>query len=130
MIVVDASAVLELLLRTGKAAAIEARLFGTDTPIHAPHLIDLEVAQVLRRYVRGGEITDAAGRLALEDWLTLPVARHRHDLFLPQVWGLATSVAVYDAAYIALAETLAAPLVTTDARLAKAHGHNAEIEVI
>jgi predicted nucleic acid-binding protein len=129
LIVIDASAVLEVVLRTRLASAIEGRLFSTDEPLHAPHVIDLEVAQVLRRYVRSGAISSAEGQLALDDWLALPVARHRHDLLLPRIWDLTTSIGAYDAAYVVLAETLGAPLVTTDARLARAHGHDAKVEV-
>lgn len=129
MIVVDASAALEVLLRTALAAPIEARLLASGEALHAPHMIDLEICHVLRRYVRSGAITAQEGELALDDWLGLPVARHAHDLLLPQIWDLTASVGAYDAAYVALAETLGAPIVTSDARLARAHGHSAQVEV-
>jgi predicted nucleic acid-binding protein len=130
MIVVDASALLEVLLRTPAAMAVEARLFGSDVTLHAPHLLDVEVAQVVRRYAARGEIDDARGRAALDDLADLPLHRYPHDIFLPRIWDLRANVTAYDAAYIALAEALDAPLITRDQRLAAAPGHRARVEVV
>jgi predicted nucleic acid-binding protein len=129
MIVVDASAVLELLLRGPASQAIASRIGSDDEDLHAPHLLDLEVAQVLRRHAQAGAIGEERGRQALEDLADLDVARHPHDLFLPRIWELRGHVTAYDAAYLALAEALAAPLVTLDRRLARAGGHRARIEI-
>jgi predicted nucleic acid-binding protein len=129
MIVVDASAVLELLLRGPASQEIASRIGSDDEDLHAPHLLDLEVAQVLRRHAQAGAIGEERGRQALEDLADLDVARHPHDLFLPRIWELRGHVTAYDAAYLALAEALAAPLVTLDRRLARAGGHRARIEI-
>ncbi len=130
MIVVDASAILELLLAATAAPDIENRLLGTMESLHAPHLLDLEVAQVLRRYVSAGELTPQRGRQALDDLGALPIIRYPHNLFLSRIWALRHNVTAYDAAYLALAESLPAPLVTCDAQLASAPGHRATIELV
>ena len=129
MIVLDASATIEVLLRTPAAARIEARIFAPRETLHAPHLMDLEVAQVLRRYLLAGELDGARGEEALEDLGDLPIARYPHGLLLPRIWELRHNVTAYDAAYLALAEVLRAPLLTCDRRLAKTRGHEARIEL-
>jgi predicted nucleic acid-binding protein len=129
LIVVDASAILEVLLRTGSAAALEARLFSGHT-LHAPHLLDLEVAQVLRRYERAGELNAARGREALDDLNAFRIERYRHDLFMTRIWALRANATAHDAAYLALAEALNAPLLTRDRKLATVPGHGARVEVV
>ena len=129
MIVVDASALLEVLLRTDASEAIEARLFGDET-LHAPHVLDLEVTQVLRRYERLGHLDGARAAEALEDLMSFRIERYPHDLFLPRVWALRANATAYDACYLALAEALGAPLLTRDRRLAAIPGHGADVEVI
>lgn len=130
MIVVDASAALELLLNTRAAARVAARLFAPGETLHAPHLLDVEVAQVLRRYALAGELGGPRAFEALEDLADLPLSRYRHDLFLPRILELRHNVTAYDAVYLALAEALAAPLVTCDAALASAPGHGARVELV
>jgi predicted nucleic acid-binding protein len=130
LIVVDASALLEALLRTPAAQAVEERLFAPQETLHAPHLIDLEVAQVIRRYAANGEIDSERGREALTDLTDLRLVRYPHDLLLPRIWDLRDNLSAYDAAYVALAEALDAPLVTRDRRLAAAAGHRARIELV
>ncbi len=130
MIVTDASAVLELLLGTTAAFDIQRRLFESGDSLHAPHLLDLEIAQVLRRYVLIGELTSQRGKQALTDLADLPIIRYPHDLFLSRIWALRHNVTAYDAAYLALAESLPAPLITRDARLAATVGHRATIEFV
>ena len=130
MIVVDASALLEALLRTPAANVVEERLFAPRQTLHAPHLLDVEVAQVIRRYAANGEIDDARGRLALADLADLPLRRYPHDFLLPRIWDLRNNLTAYDAAYVALAEALDAPLLTRDRRLASAAGHHAQIELV
>ena len=130
MIVTDASALLELLLRTPAAGAVEARLFAPRQTWHAPHLLDIELAQVIRRYVARGEIAAARGRAALADLAVLPLHRYPHDVLLPRVWELRHNLTAYDAAYVALAEALDAPLLTRDQRLAGAPGHRAQVELV
>ena len=130
MIVVDASALIELLLRTQAASALENRLFAPGQTLHAPHLLDIEVTQVIRRYAAKGEIDNERGRAALADLSDLPLQRYPHDLLLPRIWTLRNNLAAHDAAYVALAELLNAPLLTRDQHLATAAGHHAHIELV
>lgn len=129
MIVVDASVLLEVLLRTDAAPRVEERLFSGST-LHAPHLLDLEVAQVLRRYERSGMLSARRGREALEDFEAFAIERYPHQLFLPRVWSLRANATAYDACYLVLAEVLDAPLLTSDRRLAGVAGHDAQVEVV
>lgn len=130
MIVVDASAVLDLLLRAEGAEAIEERVLVAGTSLHAPHLLDLEVAQALRRFERARELSAARARAALADLDALPLHRHPHDALLPRIWELRNVMTAYDAAYVALAEGLRAPLLTRDRRLAASRGHGARVEAV
>ncbi len=130
MIVVDASALLEALLRTPAARAVEERLFEPQQTLHSPHLLDIEVAQVIRRYAAKGEIDGERGRAALADLADFPLHRYPHDFLLPRVWDLRNNLTAYDAVYIALAEALDAPLLTRDQRLAAAAGHHARVELV
>src|SRR5215831_11148330 len=88
MIVVDASAVFETLLRRPNAEAVERRLFDPSETLHAPYLLDVEVAQVLRRYAASGEIDGERGRMALADLADFPLSRYPHEFLLPRVWDL------------------------------------------
>ena len=130
MIVIDASALVEVLLNTPASAKVTERLFGRNDTLHAPHLLDLEVAQVLRRYALSGEMSDERSEQALEDLADLPLNRYPHDIFLRRIWSLRRNLTAYDAAYLALAEALDAPLVTRDAALARVPGHRARVEVV
>jgi predicted nucleic acid-binding protein len=130
VIVLDASAVLEVLLRTPNAEAVERRMFAARQTLHAPHLLDVEIAQVVRRYTAAGELGQERGRAALADLSDLPVHRYPHDVLLPRIWDLRHNLTAYDAAYVALAEALDAPLLTRDQRLAAAAGHHARIDLV
>lgn len=130
MIVLDASAILELLLRSPAAPAVGKRIFRAGETLHAPHLLDVEVAQVLRRYAAAGEVAAERGEEALSDLAAMPLARYPHDLLLPRVWELRQNLTAYDAVYVALAELLDAPLVTRDRKLARAAGRKVKIELI
>jgi len=130
LIVIDASALLEVLLNTSNAPPLAERLFASHETLHAPHLIDLEVAQVLRRYALVGDLDVERGSEALSDLADLPVTRYPHDFLLPRIWQLRHNVTAYDAAYLALAETLHCPLVTCDRALGGVPGHEAEVQVI
>ena len=130
MIVVDASAVLEALLRTPAARAVERRLFESSQTLHAPHLLDVEVAQVVRRYAANGEIDVERGRIALADLADFSLRRYPHDFLLSRVWELRNNLTAYDAVYVALAEALDAPLLTRDKRIAASPGHHARIELV
>ena len=130
IVVVDASAVLELLLRTPRADLLAERLLDPEVSLHAPHLLDLEVAQVVRRYWRAGELTEDRAAEALADLADLRIHRHSHEPLLSRVWELRHNLTAYDAAYVALAEALGSPLLTRDTRLASAPGHSAVVEVV
>ena len=129
VIVVDASAILEVLLRSPAALAIEERLFERGETLHAPHLIDLEVLQVLRRYAAAGEVSAERAREALDDLAAFRLRRWAHDALALRIWELRQNLTAYDAAYIALAEALGAPLLTRDRRLASAPGIRTRVEV-
>lgn len=129
MIVLDASAVLEVLLQTERCAELEGRLFGGEV-LHAPHLLDLEVAQVLRRHVLRGGLEPSRGEGALRDFHDLQIERYPHHLFFSRIWELRENATAYDAAYLALAEALDAPLLTTDRKLAEVPECEARVEVV
>lgn len=130
MIVLDASAVLELLLVTPAAVRQLDRVFAPEESLHAPQLLDLEVAQVLRRYCAAGEVERGRADQALTDLADLAITRYPHPPLLARIWELRHNVTAYDAAYLALAEALEAPLLTGDTRLAGAPGHRARIELL
>ena len=125
----DASAAVDWLLQTPAGEGIERRIYANDESLHAPHLLDLEVAQVLRRLVRQRLVTEHRAGEALSDLLDLRMTRYPHDLFLPRIWQLRHNFSAYDAAYIVLAQKLGATLITRDRRLASTAGHAARVEV-
>jgi predicted nucleic acid-binding protein len=130
MMVLDASAAIELLLRTSSGRRVQARIFSPSESLHAPHLIDLEVAQALRRSVASGTITSARGEQALEDLRDLSLERYAHEILLERIWQLRHNLTAYDAAYVALAERLAAPVLTCDRKIASPGRHRARVELI
>lgn len=129
MIVLDASAAVEWLLRTPAGQDISRSIYSRRESLHSPHLLDLEVTQVLRRQVREGRISPRRADEVVHDLIRLKLRRYPHVALLPKIWELRRTLSAYDAAYVALAETLRAALLTHDARLAAAHGHNAKIEL-
>jgi predicted nucleic acid-binding protein len=120
VIVVDASVVIDLLLGVPGSEALAERLFDAREILNAPHLLDVEVAQVLRRYARVGELSAERGAAALRDLSDLPVERWPHTVLLPRLWDHHDNLTAYDAAYLALAEALDCAVLTRDARFAKA----------
>jgi predicted nucleic acid-binding protein len=130
VIVADASAVLEFLLQTPLGARVEARLFRDGDELHAPHLIDVEVTQALRRLVRSGEVSPDRAAEAIADLVDIDLHRHAHLDLLTRAWKLRDNITAYDAVYVALAEALGATVVTCDAPLGKAPGHRASVEVV
>jgi predicted nucleic acid-binding protein len=129
LIVIDASALVELLLRGSTAPSVEQRL-TVDNSLHAPQLLDLEVVQVLQRHEARRQIDPKRCQEALDDLISLSLFRHPHDHLLPRVWQLRHNLTAYDAVYVALAEYLSAPLLTRDRRLVNATGHSAQIDLI
>ena len=103
MIVADASVVVEVLLQTPAAAAIEANLFDAADSLHAPALLDIEVTQVLRRYVRIGDLSPARAAAAVDLLVRFPITRYVHEPLLERIWMLRDAMTAYDAAYVALA---------------------------
>jgi predicted nucleic acid-binding protein len=130
VIVVDASAITGFLLQTPLGLRVEARLFGVSEDLHAPHLLDVEVVQALRRLVRTGDVSSARAEEALDDLAALAIRRHAHFDLLGRAWELRDNLTAYDAIYVVLAEATDAILVTCDARLGGAPGHDAQIEVV
>lgn len=130
MIVLDASAVVELLLHTPASAPVFDRVSDPSESLHAPHLLSIEVSQVMRRFTRAGAIESETAESCLTDLRELDITRYEHESLLPRIWELRENLSAYDAAYIALAEALRAPLVTFDERIARAPGHTAEVEIL
>lgn len=130
MIVLDASAAVAVLLNLGAGARrIRERMEQEDNDLHVPQLFEIEVINALRHHAVRHGIPERRGLELLEDLTTLSISRYAHTAMLPRIWELRDNVSAYDAAYIALAETLEAPLVTRDARLARAPGIRAAVEV-
>ena len=122
MIVLDASAAIEMLLNSPAGVRLATRLGSSDEGIHVPHLVDLEIGQTLRKYVISRVFDVHTAASALDHWLSLDVERYPHNVLLGRVWQLRANVSAYDAVYIALAEALGTRLVTTDRRLARVPG--------
>jgi predicted nucleic acid-binding protein len=129
LIVLDASATIDLLLGTARGQAVAERVFDPRESLHAPELLDLEVAQVLRRFERARHLDATRAEAALRDFADLPIERYSHRLLLPRAWELRANLTLYDAVYLALAELLDAPLLTGDRTFISAK-HRAAIELI
>ena len=129
MLVVDASVVVTALADDGPdGQAARAQLRGQ--VLAAPELIDLEVSSVLRRLVLRRQLPVPRAEQALADLIALPVRRASHLPLLERCWSLRDALTVYDAAYVALAESLGAALLTADARLSRAAGLRCAVEVL
>lgn len=130
MIVLDASAALELLLNLPRGAEVRRRVADPAVQMHAPHLLPIEVLQVLRRRVAAGMTTADEASAGLEGLTELDIEYHDHLFLSRRVWSLRENLTAYDAAYVALAELLDAVLITADAKLARAPGHRARIDLL
>lgn len=128
--VLDASGAVELLLNTAAGKRLSARLADEFDAVQVPHLIDIEIAQALRRYVHRGVLDERLGATALGRWMDFDVEPHPHQPFLGRIWRLRANVNAYDAVYLALAEALSTELVTGDRRLAEVPGTAIAIELI
>lgn len=126
--IVDASVVVEYL--SGGTGAVAARRTMGMGDLVAPHLIDAEVGHALRAHVRTGLLDVRDAGAAIEDLMQLGIERVGHGGLLSRAWALRDNLSFSDALYVALAEALTTPLVTFDARLAAAPGHDAEVVLI
>jgi predicted nucleic acid-binding protein len=129
VIVLDASAIVDWMLQTPAGQRIEQRIYAHNDTLHSVHLLDVEFAQVLRRLVREQTLTSRRAAEAMEDLMALRVTRYAPVLLLNRIWRLRNNLTAYDAAYVALAEELKAPLITRDQKIAAAPGHAAAVEV-
>lgn len=126
----DASALVEWLLGTRRGRRVHAWLRKEDGRLHAPALVDIEVASGLRRAVRDGQVTHDRGRAAIDMLLALDLTRHPLQPLLPRVWDLRHALSAYDASHVALAEALDMSVLTCDGRLARSHGGSAEVHLV
>ena len=110
----DASGAVEPLLNAPAGKRRAARLEDDAEVVHVPHPIDVEIAQVLRRYAQQKTLDERSGMTALRYWRDFDVERHPHEPFLDRIWRLRANVTAYDAIYLALAEALSMALVTGD----------------
>ena len=127
MIVLDASAAVEFALGSRRGRVVAERIAPARESVHAPHLIDIEVAQALRRAGASRQAAPERLRTASEDFRAIRLERYPHDIFLPGIWELRHNVTAYDAVYLALSEILSAPLLTCDAALVHVPGCEAEV---
>jgi predicted nucleic acid-binding protein len=130
VIVLDASAVVELLLDTVTGRRVAILIEDAALGLHAPHLLDVEVASALRRLVRDGSLDDEEAHEAIGDLMALDLQRHSHEALLERAWDLRANVTTYDAVYVALAEALDVTLLTCDRKLARAPGSKIRVELI
>lgn len=129
MIVIDCGAVADALIGAPGAEDVRDRLRGEE--LHAPHLLDYELVSVIRGLIHGGHLSASRAQDALTDFNDLPIARWAaSDSLRRRALKLRHNLSAYDAAYVALAEALECPLVTRDAHLAKASGHDAQVELV
>ncbi len=127
MIVLDASAALKMILRHEGSEALAARVIGKD--IHAPALIEVEVVSGLRHLQRQRRVAEDRATIGLEWFLDLGIEKHHGPDLTRRIFALRHSLSAYDAAYVAVAELIQAPLLTADGRLSRAHGHRARVEL-
>ena len=129
-VVVDASALVDLLIGNPGAGAIFERLFRSRARLHAPHTIDVEIASAIHRLSRRRLLSDRHADEIIDIHRTIPIERHPTASLLDRMWRLRHNISPYDAAYVALAESQKLPLLTRDARLAHSSGPAATLEYI
>jgi predicted nucleic acid-binding protein len=129
MSVVDASVLVEFVAGGEHREAAESAI-GRERWVWAPALIDAEVGNALRLQARRGEIGPRKAKAALDNFLDMRLQRIPHRSLVDRAWQLRDNLTFYDGLYVALAEELGAPLLTLDARLARAPGVRAEVELV
>ena len=129
MIVLDASAAVDWLLQSTAGQRIERRIYSRGETLHGPHLLDLEITQVLRRLAREGILPRNRADQAVSDLLDLRITRYPHFVLLPEIWKQRHNLTAYDAAYVVLAQKLGATLLTRDHKLASAAGRTVTVEL-
>jgi predicted nucleic acid-binding protein len=130
MIILDASAVVDLLVEPAAATGQLRASIRTASLVHAPHLMDAEVTSALRRQVLQGRIDQITARRAIRRLAAMRVKLWPHQPLLGRAFALRHQLSAYDAIYVAMAEATGATLVTRDERLARATGHRARVEVV
>ena len=128
-VVLDASVVVELVLGTRVGARVRERLLDPRISLHGPELLDLEVLNVLQRYVQAGRVAADRAEAAVRRLDELDLRRHRHGPMLIRIWSCRANLTAYDATYVTLAEVLGGPLLTADARLSRAPGLPVPVEL-
>lgn len=130
MLVLDASVVVDVLLNRKPFCDAIIAYIAQDTQLAAPHLLDAEVAQVIRRFVMRGELSEVRAKAALEDLRDLPIKRYPHDFLIEAAFALRHNLTIYDALYVTLADGLNAQLLTRDKGIAKVPNVGCEIVLI
>jgi predicted nucleic acid-binding protein len=130
MIVVDASAILAILINAPTAAILRRRMFAQGHKLHAPHLIDIEVVRVIRRWFLTGEMQLDRAQEAIALFQLMPIERYSHEILLDRIWQHRANLTAYDAAYVALAETLDTIVLTVDAKLASVPGLSSRVVLV
>ena len=127
MAVLDASAAIFALVRSESSSA-RTKLGGYQE-LYCPHLIDIEYVNALRNLVLREDITLDDAEIATLDFIDLSITRYPHTRLIDRIWQLRQIITPYDAAYVALAELLETPLITSDRRLARAATGLVEIDL-
>ena len=129
MLVVDASAVVELLFKSKIGEKVFDIIFKPSINLIAPELLSIETIQVIRRFTSSRELSQERASMAFQDLRDLPIFYYPHQILLDRVWELRKNFTAYDATYLALAESLQAPLLTCDSAFNKGYGklHKAKV---
>jgi predicted nucleic acid-binding protein len=130
VLVLDASVLAEYIVGSERGQAVARRLARITGLPHLPDLAIAETVSVVRSWVARGELDESAARVALVALRDFPGTRYPSELLIPRIWELRHNLTSYDAHYVALAELLDLPLYTADARIGRATGHTAHVEIL